>query len=207
MLVGLLLAGALTAPMFLYLRAHPEMQTRLDMLDGPLQAIAAGNLGPALLNVRDALLAFVWPGFGDGFLAYNIPGRPVLDVVSAVFFVIGLFVCLWRWRRPVYAFLLLWLLIGIVPSLVTGPTANTTRNLAALPAVFDCGCGSSDGLATDRRQADDGRRTTDDGSVVCHSWPVVRCLCRLGGLCLQPRLLHPLGPIGRGARGLSTHAG
>ena len=134
--VGLLLAGALIAPMFLYLRAHPEMQTRLDMFDGPLGAVRAGNFVPILLNVRDALLAFVWPGFGDRFLAYNIPGRPVLDVVSAVFFMVGLLICLRRWRRPVYAFLLLWFLTCIIPSLITGPTANTTRNMAALPAVY-----------------------------------------------------------------------
>ena len=133
---GLLLAGLLVAPLFLYLRAHPEMQTRLDMLDRPLQGLAAGELAPLLLNVRDALLAFVWPGFGDQFLAYNIPGRPVLDMASAVFFVLGMLVCLLRWRRPAYAFLLLWFLTGILPSLVTGPTANTTRNLAALPAVY-----------------------------------------------------------------------
>ena len=135
-LAGLLLGALLSAPLFLYLRAHPEMQTRLDMLDGPLQAIARGEWRPVLANVTDALLAFVWPGRGDQFLAYNIPGRPVFDAVSAVFFVVGLGVCLWRWRRPAYAFLLLWFVVGIVPSLVTGPTANTTRNLAALPAVF-----------------------------------------------------------------------
>ena len=171
-LAGLLLAGLLTAPMFLYLRAHPEMQTRLDMLDGPLQAVAAGNFGPALLNVRDALLAFVWPGFGDGFLAYNIPGRPVLDVVSAAFFVVGLLVCLWRWRRPVYAFLLLWFLAGIVPSLVTGPTANTTRNMAALPAVYlivAVGAATAWRLTAGRRKTttDDGRQTTDPLFIVC----------------------------------------
>ncbi len=135
-LAGLLLAGLLIAPMFLYLRAHPEMQTRLDMFDGPLGAVREGNFVPILLNVRDALLAFVWPGYGDTFLAYNIPGRPVLDIVSAVFCVIGLVVCLVRLRRPAHAFLLLWFLAGIVPSLVTGPTANTTRNMAALPAVY-----------------------------------------------------------------------
>lgn len=135
-LAGLLLAGLLVAPLFLYLRAHPEMQTRLDMLDRPLQGLAAGNVGPLLLNVRDALLAFVWPGFGDQFLAYNIPGRPVFDAISAVCFVVGLLVCLWRWRRPGHAFLLLWFVAGILPSLITGPTANTTRNAAALPAAF-----------------------------------------------------------------------
>ena len=135
-LAGLLLAGLLAAPLFLYLRAHPEMQTRLDMLDGPLQAVAAGQWRPVLANATDALLAFVWPGRGDQFLAYNIPGRPVFDALSAVFFVIGLVVCLARRRRPAYAFLLLWFAVGILPSIITGPTANTTRNLAALPAVF-----------------------------------------------------------------------
>lgn len=135
-LIGLLLAGLLVIPMFLYLRAHPEMQTRLDMLDSPLQAIATGQIGVVLASARDALLAFVWPGYGDQFLAYNIPGRPVFDPISAVFFVAGLVVCLWWWRRPVYAFLLMWFMIGIIPSLITGPTANTTRNMAALPAVF-----------------------------------------------------------------------
>ena len=133
---GLLLAGLLAAPLFLYLRAHPEMQTRLDMLDGPLQAIAAGQWRPVLANATDALLAFVWPGRGDQFLAYNIPGRPVFDAVSAVFFVVGLVVCVARRRRPAYAFLLLWFAVGILPSLITGPTANTTRNAAALPAVY-----------------------------------------------------------------------
>ncbi|MCZ2113096.1 MAG: phospholipid carrier-dependent glycosyltransferase [Anaerolineae bacterium] len=135
-LVGLMLAGPLAVPMALYLRAHPEMQTRLDMLDKPLQGLAAGNFGPVLHNASSALLAFIWPGSGDQFLAYNIPGRATLDVISAVFFIIGLLVCLWHWRRPIYAFLLLWFATGIIPSLVTGATANTTRNMAAMPAVY-----------------------------------------------------------------------
>lgn len=135
-LAGLGLAALAAIPMVLYLRANPEMQTRLGMLDGPLQQITGGDWLPVLTNVRDALLAFVWPGFGDQFLAYNIPGRPVFDAVSAVFFVLGVAVCLWRRRSPVYAFLLLWFVVGIAPSLITGPTANTTRNLAALPAVY-----------------------------------------------------------------------
>jgi hypothetical protein len=135
-LAGLGVAALLAIPMVLYLRANPEMQTRLGMLDGPLAQITGGDWLPVLANGRDALLAFVWPGFGDQFLAYNIPGRPVFDAVSAVFFVLGVGVCLWRLRSPVYAFLLLWFLVGVAPSLITGPTANTTRNLAALPAVY-----------------------------------------------------------------------
>jgi 4-amino-4-deoxy-L-arabinose transferase-like glycosyltransferase len=133
---GLLLTGLLLVPMFVYLANNPAAQTRLSMLDGTVGQTLAGNVRPLLGNVGAALLAFVWPGYGDQFLAYNIPGRPVLDGVTAVFFVAGIIISLWRWRQPAYAFLLLWFAFGIIPSLVTGPTANTTRNLAALPAVF-----------------------------------------------------------------------
>ncbi len=135
-LAGLLLAGVLVTPLFIYLERNPYALTRLSMLDAPLENIRSGNLGPVWENASSALLAFVWPGYGDQFLAYNIPGRPVFDLVSAVFFVLGVAACLWRWQRPSYTFVLLWFGVGILPSLITGPTANTTRNLAALVPVF-----------------------------------------------------------------------
>ncbi|HFQ92807.1 MAG TPA: hypothetical protein ENK32_02270 [Anaerolineae bacterium] len=135
-LVGMGLGWLLAAPMFLYVRAHPYVLTRLDMLDGPLQALRSGQIAPVLQNASGALLAFVWPGYGDQFLAYNIPGRPVFEMVTAVFFIAGILISLFRWKRPSYAFVLLWFGVGIIPSLITGATANTTRNLAALPAVF-----------------------------------------------------------------------
>jgi 4-amino-4-deoxy-L-arabinose transferase-like glycosyltransferase len=135
-LAGLALAGLLVTPMLVYLQNHPEALTRLEMLDRPLQDLRAGRFGTLLQNAYEALLAFVWPGYGDAFLAYNIPGRPVFDVLTAFFFIIGIFISLWRWRHPPFAFLLIWFGTGIAPSLVTGATANTTRNLAALPAVY-----------------------------------------------------------------------
>ncbi|HRQ38900.1 MAG TPA: glycosyltransferase family 39 protein [Chloroflexota bacterium] len=135
-LAGLLLAALLVTPMFLYLERYPYALTRLDMLDRPLNDLRQGNLLPVARNAAGALLAFVWPGQGDQFLAYNIPGRPVFEAVTAVFFLTGIAVCLWRWRQPNAAFLLLWFGVGVLPSLITGATANTTRNLAALPAVY-----------------------------------------------------------------------
>lgn len=133
---GLVLAGLLVVPMFVYLENNPDAQTRLSMLDGTIQNTLEGHIGPVLENAGEALLAFVLPGRGDQFLAYNIPGRAVFDPLTALFFIIGTSVCLWNWRKPAYAFVLLWFIIGIAPSLVTGPTANTTRNVGAMPAVF-----------------------------------------------------------------------
>ncbi len=133
---GLALAGALVTPMFVYLARYPYALTRLDMLDGTLQKLKDGDFAPILSNMGRALLAFVWPGYGDGFLAYNIPGRPLFDGLTAVFFVVGILTAVYYWKRPSYAFVLLWFGVGIIPSLITGPTANTTRNLAALPAIY-----------------------------------------------------------------------
>ncbi len=144
--LGLAITAVLITPMFIYLGNNPEVQPRVGMLDGPLQALRDGNLTPVFVNARDALLAFVWPGYGDQFLAYNIPGRPVFDALTAVFFVLGLLFILYQTINKKQftihnsqfiinyspAFLLFWFLIGISPSLITGPTANTTRNMAAL---------------------------------------------------------------------------
>jgi 4-amino-4-deoxy-L-arabinose transferase-like glycosyltransferase len=144
-LLGLLLAAMLVTPMFLYLQSHPQAQTRLGMFRDPLGQVVSGDIGPILQRAGKAFMAFFWPGAGDQFLAYNIPGRPAFDPITGLFFLIGLAITL-RFtffpsaplppRSPApYTFLLLWFLIGIIPSLITGPTANTTRNLAALSAV------------------------------------------------------------------------
>lgn len=149
-ITGLGLTAVLVTPMLIYLQQNPEVQPRVSMLDNALQALRAGNLTPIFTNARDALLAFFWPGYGDQFLAYNIPGRPVFDPLTALFFLLGLFVALrfTIYRLPLTinhspftihyssAFVLIWFFSGILPSLITGPTANTTRNLAALAPTF-----------------------------------------------------------------------
>lgn len=136
LLFGLGLSAILIMPMFVYLTYFPESSTRLGMLDGPIQQALAGDFGPMLDNISGALSALVWPGAGDSFLAYNIPGRPVLNLALVPFFLIGIAVSLWRWRHPAYLFLPVWLAVGLIPSLITGPTANTTRNVGALPVIY-----------------------------------------------------------------------
>lgn len=134
--LSLLLTGLLVIPMFVYLESNPEAQTRLEMLDGNLNEARQGNLQPLVNNAKRALFAFAIPSYGDQFLAYNLPGKPVFAPVTAVLFVIGLLTCLWFWKRPRYLFVLLWFGAGIAPSLITGPTANTTRNIGALPVIY-----------------------------------------------------------------------
>ena len=44
------------------------------------------------------LLMFNYRGDGNG--RHNLPGRPMLDDVTGVLFVLGIALSLWRWRRP-----------------------------------------------------------------------------------------------------------
>ena len=131
-LVGLLLA----TPLFTYLRMHTEVEQRFSMLDAPLQALMAGDASILLKRVQSGLAAFFMPGRGDDFLAYSIPGRPFFDPLTGVLFLAGVGLCLARWRQPAAAFSLLWFFVGIVPTLVTGAAASTTRSIGALPVAF-----------------------------------------------------------------------
>ena len=130
--IGLLLS----LPLFLYLRTHPGAEQRLTMLDAPVKALLRGNPLVVLDRAWSFLLALVIPGRGDDFLAYTIPGRPIFGPILAVLFLIGVVISLTRWRRPAYTFSLIWFLVGIGPSLITGPAGSTTRSIAALPVIF-----------------------------------------------------------------------
>lgn len=130
--VGLLLA----VPLFLYLRQHPGAEQRLAMLDEPLQALLRGDISPVSKRTGHFLSGFLIPGRGDDFLAYTIPGRPVFGPLLGILFIVGVGLCLARWRQSACAFSLTWFLVGVSPSLVTGAAAGTTRSIAALPVVF-----------------------------------------------------------------------
>jgi 4-amino-4-deoxy-L-arabinose transferase-like glycosyltransferase len=135
-LVLLLVAFVLFLPLFVYLLTHPEAEQRLAMLNEPLDALLEGDASVLLGNIRSAVAGLIIPGQGDTFLAYNIPGRPLLGWVYAVLFVIGLAVALIRWRDAAHTFALVWLVVGLSPALVTGATASVTRAIGALPPLF-----------------------------------------------------------------------
>ncbi len=126
----------LSAPLFVYLQNNPGLETRLEMLDGPLLALRSGEIGPIVQNVWRTVLGLFWPGAGDRFLAYNIPGKPTLAPLTAIFLGIGLLKALFRWRTPKYTLLILWIGVGLAPSLITGPTAATTRSIGALVPIY-----------------------------------------------------------------------
>jgi hypothetical protein len=106
------------------------------MLDEPLQALQRGDFSVVLNEATSAIAAWFVPGHGDDFLAYTIRGRPIFDPITFALFGVGLLLCMRNVRRPQYALLPIWLLIGVAPSLITGNDASMTRSIGALPVFY-----------------------------------------------------------------------
>jgi hypothetical protein len=67
---------------------------------------------------------------------YNIPNRPVFDLLTGALFVVGVVIALKRWRDVKSAFLLVWLGVGLIPSLITWPAGSNNHTLMAQPVIF-----------------------------------------------------------------------
>jgi hypothetical protein len=140
-LVGLLLALAVmlavSAPLLIYLRAQPAAADgRVRELGGPVTAALQGDLAPILANALDTVRSILWVGSRALPYHYNIPGRPVLQPILAIFFAVGLIATAWRVRKRPDYLLLGALLLGIAPNLLTGADALYMRAIYALPLLF-----------------------------------------------------------------------
>ncbi len=130
-------AVALVVAVVLYLplaSAIANNAARVSVVGGPLAALRAGDPQPFMQNVVSTLAMF--GNRGDPEALYNIPGRPVFNVVGFYFFVGGLLISLWRWREPRYAFLLIWLVGGLAPALASIPPASLGHSLTIMPVVY-----------------------------------------------------------------------
>ena len=125
---------AVAAPLFIYLHTHPGAESRIGNLADPLQELVQGNLRPLLSNAISGLGIFSFRG--DSQWRYNLPGRPIFDPLTGLFFYGGLVLALWRWRDPRYALLLGWFAVGMVPGLATGAEHSIPRLVAIQPVVY-----------------------------------------------------------------------
>ena len=132
-------AALAAAPILIYFALHPD---HLFLRSGQLWLFDPSRsegdpLGKFLENVWVYALAF---GFrGDLNWRHNLPGLPLLNPWEAFFFWLGVGAALWRWQRPAYRLLLLWLGILILPATLAvegTPTPNTVRMIGALPAIY-----------------------------------------------------------------------
>lgn len=121
------------APLVIFLQNNPGAEFRLSEVDAPLRALLAGDFEPVIQNGLKLLGMF---GFmGTPLWREGVPTAPVFEPVVAALFYAGVLLCLWRWRQPRYAFLLLWLGTAVTPSLVTINAPSHIRSILILPVL------------------------------------------------------------------------
>jgi 4-amino-4-deoxy-L-arabinose transferase-like glycosyltransferase len=135
LLLSVVIPALIVTPMVLYLRQHPELEQRLGQVGSELLgALRAGDAQPLLSGIVSTSKMFSL--YGDPEWLYNISGRPVFDPVTSVAFCAGLGLSLWHWRDPRRALLVLWLIIGISPSLLSWPPGSLGHTIVAQPAAM-----------------------------------------------------------------------
>lgn len=133
-LILLLVALLVCLPLGYVLWTNPDLQQRVEQLGGPLEALRQGDPRPVLEMTAATLGVFSFTG--DPRWTYTLPGRPLFDPLTAILFYGGLLLAIVRWRRPRYAFLLLWLVIALFPSAVTPDAPSTVRLVGAMPVIY-----------------------------------------------------------------------
>jgi 4-amino-4-deoxy-L-arabinose transferase-like glycosyltransferase len=128
-------AALVAAPLFIYLAAHPGAETARAFQTEPIRALFTGNFAPVINTATATLKMFTFEGGGDPQILYNLTGRPIFIGLGSLLFVIGLLVSVIRFKRPAYAFMLIWLAVTLLPNLVTAPAPFFYRAIATQTPV------------------------------------------------------------------------
>jgi len=125
------------SPLALYAVQRPEIFLRRAEAASVLQDIVGeGSYRPLLENARKSLLMYNHQG--DPRPRHNLPDEPMLDGLSAVFFGLGLGYSVLRWRHDRYLLLVAWLLLGLLPGVLSLADSNphSLRTLGNVAPVF-----------------------------------------------------------------------
>jgi Dolichyl-phosphate-mannose-protein mannosyltransferase len=102
--------------------------------------IGSGTVG--ILWYQFKAMAGMFTVKGEPEPIFNLPGRPMLDAISGILFLLGLARALWSWRRPNATLILAWLAVPLIMGtmLTTGMfgsagVPSSTRSLPAIPAM------------------------------------------------------------------------
>ncbi len=133
-IVYLIAAAVVMAPLIIYLGIHPAIDSRFQMLTGPITAARSGNFAPVLTTTLQTLGMFVWRG--DPEWHYNVAGTPVFDPLTSIVFLIGVMIALRRAGQFSHAFFLIWLIFSLMPGMLSEPAPHYMRTANAQTAAY-----------------------------------------------------------------------
>lgn len=126
-------AALVYAPVASFFIQHPEwFFNRFGQVTGSTLG-ATGGLGAVIDGAAKTLGGLFWGG--DLNVRHNLPGRPVLDIAQSIVLGIGLVALARRWRTPEAIGLMVWLVVGLAPGVLTDSAPHFLRIATAGPAL------------------------------------------------------------------------
>jgi|GEM_PF-3502370 len=134
-LVLVLLAELIAAPLLIYARQHPDEDVfePVDLFQANGVTTFVARLPTTMSKV---LGQFFWAGEGEDNMEYDLPYRPIFEPVGAALLAVGLIVVVWRWRRPLYAYLLIAWSIVLIPSILFNADILFSRLVSAQVTTY-----------------------------------------------------------------------
>ncbi|MCD6289496.1 MAG: glycosyltransferase family 39 protein, partial [Anaerolineae bacterium] len=126
-------------PLLRYFLQHPgSFTSRAGEVFVGNPRVSSGNpIIKSLLALVGNTLQFFIAGLGDRDWFYNLPGRPVFDIITGVLAIVGVIYLVQRWRRRRYLFLLLWWPVMLIPTfLAVDRIPALPRALGVLPGLY-----------------------------------------------------------------------
>jgi hypothetical protein len=105
-----------------------------DFFERHLETTAASASMTVVENIGGTLGGIFLSG--DPFASYNLPGRPLLDIIQTIFMLLGLISCVRRIRQPEYCFVLIWNAITLLPAIFSAWSPAFNRMAAAVPGLI-----------------------------------------------------------------------
>lgn len=143
--VAAIVALIVMLPLGIYFTQNPaQFSRRFDstsIFDQSDPALALAS------SVAGNLAQFVVPGAGYQSKHYNLPGKPIFDLLLAPWFIAGVVIALRRLKQTQYRFLLLWFAVMCVPAFLTADMIpKGVRVLGVVPGIFIFPALAMDGL-------------------------------------------------------------
>jgi 4-amino-4-deoxy-L-arabinose transferase-like glycosyltransferase len=82
-------------------------------------------------NIGRVFLGLFWQG--ENHLRHNLPGRPFMDPIQVLFASLGIFFIIRQRLRRHHVFLVLWFLVMLLPSILSGDAPHFGRMIGAAP--------------------------------------------------------------------------
>ena len=134
----MLISGIITTlPLIHYAYSNTDTFFKRTYDTSIMNHLSGDNLVEGILkNLGEHLSMFHISG--DPNPRHNLPLEPMLDDVTGSLFIVGLFIVISKWRQPLYLLFVFWLLIMLLPGILSVPweSPQSLRSIGAIPAII-----------------------------------------------------------------------